>query len=253
MSVIFNRTTYNENEPTGDTTQGTYPRLGPNSNRTATFTDTINSSDSDYFVIDVLGGSHDWAGSVSTSTSFDVTVQFASNSDNLAIEWRLEDWTRLNSFGPSGQHAFFLRSVDGTHTTLSATGAEGWTTEDGRPVPSDAVLEFQVISYGYQGSYTITITTSGGGGGGGGGGGSNVDLTASMNGLNRSAIQQGGDITVNYNISNLGSGSTANSPYGVYISTNSTISTSDILIFPDNLGNLGPNETVGVSASFSMP
>src|SRR5262245_12799272 len=127
-----------------DTTTSSYPALSLASG-TATFHGTYaGGSDSDYFIIDQTGGSTEYTGSIAAGTQLTFTVQ-VSSGDQLGIQYRVEPYSSLSQFGPSGSTQFYLQSVDHGSRTLS--------------FPAGEVIEFQVLYF--TGPYTITITRGG--------------------------------------------------------------------------------------------
>ncbi len=116
----------------------------------------LSGDDNDYFVIDINDGYRDHAGSVlpGGTLRFVVNTSLMSGDDdtNLAIEWRLVD-ENLSTWGPYGQHAFYLEFIDGSGGLVTLTVPSSG-------LPSRAYLAFQVIDYGLDNfsHYKIFIT-----------------------------------------------------------------------------------------------
>src|SRR5437763_4539341 len=102
MTILTQTTNYSEAN-SGDTTnpganfgnvsQGNWPLLGFDSSGKAVFSGTFSSSsDSDFFAIDVAGGTHDWSGSLGASAGFTVTVTLTGGGGTFTIQGRREDY-----------------------------------------------------------------------------------------------------------------------------------------------------------------
>jgi len=124
-----------------------YPILGVN----GTFKGTLanqwkySGNDHDYFVIDVKDGVNDWSGSVAPGTTLFFTVQ-----GDIDIQWRLVDYTYLNTYGPYGKWTFYRTSVDHGFNYLSLSDQ----------LPKGSALAFQILSFNSNGSYSIDVKSN---------------------------------------------------------------------------------------------
>jgi hypothetical protein len=165
--------TFNPGANFGNAADGNWPSLGFNASGLAVFSGEITNGsatnpDHDYFVIDVAGGTHDWSGSLRSGTGFTVEVLLGSDGGRFTIEGRREDYAYLSTFGPYGSTRIYdsegstVKLPDGRLITDPLTDPHvtysEWSSAWGSGgSSSDYVLAFDIIPYGYVGSYTIFI------------------------------------------------------------------------------------------------
>jgi hypothetical protein len=167
MTILSQTTSYSEGvsgdttnpgATFGDVTQGNWPLLGFDASGQAVFSGTISStSDSDFFAIDVAGGTHDWSGSLAASAGFTVTVSLTGGGGTFEIQGRREDYTYLGNFGPYGSTVVYYSSTD--PSTVTVTNSDWLSNWGSGGNTSDYVLGFQIVTFGYTGGYTITLQT----------------------------------------------------------------------------------------------
>ena len=227
-------TTVNQfSDTVSDTTKTSFPIMAANG---GVFTgNLINNTNgtgdvSDYFVIDILGGTHDTgAGSLGNTGSLTLNVQ-GNASGALEIHYGVVDYSTLNASGVPSLGGIHLVNGTGSYSIASTN----WSGS------GDLALVIRVASWpqDFTGNYTITLSngtsSSGGGTGGGGtGGSSGTDLTATLysvntnTGLGGSAsinATAGGSVILEDEFFNSGSTAASAGTIGYYISNDSTIS-----------------------------
>jgi hypothetical protein len=232
-------TTVNQySDNVGDTTRTSFPILAANGGVFTgnLITNLAGTGDvSDYFIVDILGGSHDTgAGSLGTGTTGGITLNVQSNdgSHPLGIDYQVLSYATLNA---SGIPAILggTRAVTGNGSvTIPSNGNWAGTTDD-------VALVFPVYSYpsDFSGNYTITLsngTTPGGGNPGGPGGGSTNDLTVNLLDINTNTgfgsvsttTVPGGSVNLHYTLNN--TFATPKAPhFQFYLTTDPTITTAD--------------------------
>lgn len=144
----------------GDPNTGYWPLLGltsTGSGSKAIYVGSFSStSDSDFFIIDIDGGSNNWNGSLPADAGFLIKITPAISGGEIQLEGRLVDYAYIDDFGPYGGRTV-ASSATGTVLVFNDDWMYQWSQGFRGTAPYDYALAFQVQSYGYVGGYTIEI------------------------------------------------------------------------------------------------
>lgn len=228
----------------GPASNGKWALLTFTNGSSVTFTGNVSSTDtSDFFAIDVADGVNDGSGSLPDRTGFTVSISgMNANGGSIAVQGRLEDYAYYNAYGPYGATEF-LNSLDRSRAVSYADWSAVWGK--GSAGGSGSILGFQIVNYGYTGSYTVTITK-------GGSNASQVDLTPSITSLLPSTVQGGQSAVAGIHVANNGTAASPASGFDLdfYMAALPNLNDPTSNAY---LGSVHLNQTIAAGSSLDQP